>query len=1335
MTKTSKTGARIPSRGIWFVATLTLLLGSTAVCGEAAAQSWIWWAAAGQNTEYSGAMTNSTAYAGGADADAAADSLMPALVYADSTSDALNGGASDSASYWVTLPSGAMWYLWGRFYYPGAPGSNDANSFLVSVDGGARKVFGNNKNYYQKWHWGGNGANEWGGLTALPLGWLNSGGHRITIEKREVSPIPPRLDAVLLTSASTYVPVDTQAAPALGVIIETPGPRLSAKPATLTFPSTAVGATSAAQVVTLSNTGKVVLNITAVTIGGTNAGDFTKTASAAYSIQPGASTTFNVAFAPKAAGTRTATLSIASNGGNATISLTGAATTTSAPKLSVTPTSLTFPSTAVGATSTAQTVKLSNTGNAVLSVTSVTLGGTNAADFTKTASATYSIQPGANATFNVAFAPKAAGARTATLSIASNGGNAAVSLTGTATPSTTSTDIYLSAALAPTLRLVGAMTTSTAYTAGNDLDPALDSLCSKLVYANSTVNSWYNMTTDEAAYTFHLPVAGAWYLWCRFYYPGRPGTNDANSFIATLDNGVWYKIGNKLDQFQRFHWDGTGGKETGAPAALKLGTFSAGTHMLRIRKREVTPIPPRIDAIFLTMDPTKPPTDAAARIALGIDPPPGQSPAISVTPTTGAFGKVAVGSSSTAHTVTITNTGTAVLSVSGVAITGAQATSFTTNASQTYTIQPAAKATFTVTFAPKAAGVASAALEISSNAPTAKVSVPLTGEGTTPTTGPVLQLDTTSINFGTIVSGATSPANTVNATNVGGSELSISSISITGAQAAHFAYTAPTVPIKLAAGGKTAIQVTYKPTAVGASAASLVIASNDAAGNKTVALSGVCQAPPTGTYPNDGSVLGTNLTGLADYSSEWPFSDCYKMSRGMWSATQWSWNDPRPLDVDANGWPKSLQDGQWAKSIIFWDLANKYPSGNYVVLYDGEGTLAYEYAATLVSSSPGRDVISVDSSQGGFGVSIATTNAANYVRNVRVIMPGLESTYQTEMFNPTFIASVKNYKVLRFMDWMNTNGSGQINWADRPKPTDAQWTIKGAPLEVICALANKIHADPWVCVPHRATDDYVLQMATLMKAQLNPGIRAWVEYSNEVWNWGFPQASYASQMGLSLGLTTDQYAAVFMFHSRRTVECANIFAGVFADETRLVRVMGAQSAGSWWAGEMLKYNNAYQHVDALAIAPYFGGYMGGSGDYGRIISQGVEGTINELQTTALPEAYGWIDACAAVAAQYNVALVAYEGGQHMVGVGAPMEDAALNAVFDAVNRDPRIGQFYTAYLNYWKSKGGDIFVHFNNAMTFTKYGRWGSMEYLGQPRTQAPKYDALQNFIEANRVK
>jgi hypothetical protein len=51
------------------------------------------------------------------------------------------------------------------------------------------------------------------------------------------------------------------------------------------------------------------------------------------------------------------------------------------------------------------------------------------------------------------------------------------------------------------------------------------------------------------------------------------------------------------------------------------------------------------------------------------------------------------------------------------------------------------------------------------------------------------------------------------------------------------------------------------------------------------------------------------------------------------------------------------------------DTANGYyPAGKYVVLYDGRGTLTYGFDASLVSSSPGRDVINVSNPSVGFPV-------------------------------------------------------------------------------------------------------------------------------------------------------------------------------------------------------------------------------------------------------------------------------------------------------------------------------------------------------------------------------
>jgi hypothetical protein len=52
-------------------------------------------------------------------------------------------------------------------------------------------------------------------------------------------------------------------------------------------------------------------------------------------------------------------------------------------------------------------------------------------------------------------------------------------------------------------------------------------------------------------------------------------------------------------------------------------------------------------------------------------------------------------------------------------------------------------------------------------------------------------------------------------------------------------------------------------------------------------------------------------------------------------------------------------------------------------------------------------------------------------------MPGFEETSATQVFHPDFFEAAGAYRVLRFMDWMATNNSGQVAWADRPQPFSA----------------------------------------------------------------------------------------------------------------------------------------------------------------------------------------------------------------------------------------------------------------------------------------------------------
>jgi len=200
-------------------------------------------------------------------------------------------------------------------------------------------------------------------------------------------------------------------------------------PISLSFGSVAID-TASPKTVTLTNVGTTTLTITGIAITGTNAGDFTQTHTCGSSLVPGASCKISIAFEPSALGTRTATLSVTDNaaGSPQHVPLSGIGTTA---KLS--PTSLNFGSVAVGTTSQAKTVTLTNVGTTTLSVTSIAIAGTDAGDFAQAHTCGSSLAAGAICTISVAFKPTEIGIRTGTLSITDNapGSPQTVALNGT----------------------------------------------------------------------------------------------------------------------------------------------------------------------------------------------------------------------------------------------------------------------------------------------------------------------------------------------------------------------------------------------------------------------------------------------------------------------------------------------------------------------------------------------------------------------------------------------------------------------------------------------------------------------------------------------------------------------------------------------------------------------------------------------------------------------------------------------------------------------------------------------------------------------------------------
>jgi hypothetical protein len=122
--------------------------------------------------------------------------------------------------------------------------------------------------------------------------------------------------------------------------------------------------------------------------------------------------------------------------------------------------------------------------------------------------------------------------------------------------------------------------------------------------------------------------------------------------------------------------------------------------------------------------------------------------------------------------------------------------------------------------------------------------------------------------------------------------------------------------------------------------------------------------------------LGMNLNGPADWNSELPFVDVFRLSRPWISQRRGQpWGKGPELELDPYGWVKQLEPDCWAETPLCTVAPGHYPAGKYTVLYEGHGTLSVSGAATVVSSQAGRMVIEVDSSQGGFFLQLRATTA------------------------------------------------------------------------------------------------------------------------------------------------------------------------------------------------------------------------------------------------------------------------------------------------------------------------------------------------------------------------
>src|SRR3984885_1913902 len=218
-------------------------------------------------------------------------------------------------------------------------------------------------------------------------------------------------------------------------------PVVSASPQLVSFGNQPEGKASAQQVVTLSNTGNLALDISNISLSGPDNTQFNIMGNYSCAgvpiVQPGASCSIGIVFEPQTTGNFNASLQITDNAGNVAsttqvVPLSGIGVPPS-PAVNLAPASLIFTSQIVGTTSDPQTLTMTNTGSLPLQISSISLTGMNATAFAVASNCPGTLAPNAQCTLNETFTPTSSGPQTASISFSDNvsGSPQIVSLSGT----------------------------------------------------------------------------------------------------------------------------------------------------------------------------------------------------------------------------------------------------------------------------------------------------------------------------------------------------------------------------------------------------------------------------------------------------------------------------------------------------------------------------------------------------------------------------------------------------------------------------------------------------------------------------------------------------------------------------------------------------------------------------------------------------------------------------------------------------------------------------------------------------------------------------------------
>lgn len=523
-------------------------------------------------------------------------------------------------------------------------------------------------------------------------------------------------------------------------------------------------------------------------------------------------------------------------------------------------------------------------------------------------------------------------------------------------------------------------------------------------------------------------------------------------------------------------------------------------------------------------------------------------------------------------------------------------------------------------------------------------------------------------------------------------------------------------------------------------------------------------------------VISVNGTGIEPWSTIQPFLDISKkMSSWDSSSGNVDWMIANGYVDAGTSWitAATLPTGFY-KTINVQDGDDYFNGKQFRMQWTGAGSMSAPVGATVDSSAANEIVFTLPADLSGGDIAVTATSGP--ISGLTIVETNKTARYDAgQRVNPDYSAIIADVREIRFMDWNHTNGNDQTNWASRPVLSQNSYSKDGngsnlinkagVPIEIMVEVCNRIKADMWFCFPHAATDDYITNVATYIRDNLNPDLKCTFELSNEVWNFNFTvQRAHFEALGGTLWPDAVGVASsddiTLSAHGFRSWQMSGLVDAVYSGITSrrklafnvqtswVIRSRVMLDAPVWqtYAGNGNStsgpYSAPYSTHTHIAVTSYFGGGLLDDGRdtiieaaYPATSDTVIDNYLREPGTTSGTD--GWdVGALAAVGQTWSdwnaeciargMKMIQYEGGPHIVQGGGQSQTSR-----DAVEQWLRgsLGAAYmTDLIDRWDdfSEAEGPFQQFQDVGHWSAHGFWTFQENMND----APQGYMAQLFAE-----